>query len=103
MKAEIEGRPVAVFFNYGVQNMGTEKKPKLARFVKCHICPEREKDQEKVDPIATGIALCSPRDNFCKVIGRRHAFQKALDYAGFDRKTRTLLWEQFKQTHRYKL
>jgi hypothetical protein len=98
MKTEVKGQPFAIFFSYGTLQ---EKQPR--RFVKCWICPEREQQEEKVQPIGVGIAVCSPQDNFCKVLGRKRAFARALAEAGFDRETRSDLWSSFKNTHRYKI
>lgn len=43
-----------------------------------------------------GVAVCSARDNFCRVTGRKMAFGRALEAAKMTRAERFVAWEAFK-------
>jgi hypothetical protein len=63
----------------------------IRRGVICHIEDETVEDMAF---IRSGLALCSPNDNFNKEIGRKISLKKAM--ATYNKEIRTKLWEEFR-------
>jgi len=52
-------------------------------------------------PAFLGMADCAPEDQYCKRVGRKVAFAKALAEGEFDKPTRTAIWAAYKATTKY--
>ena len=50
--------------------------------------------------VATGFAVLCKTDQFDKRIGRKISLARALKTGGFNKKTKTQIWEQYKKTHK---
>lgn len=44
---------------------------------------------------SVGVAVCSPRDNFSRNVGRKVALTKALQSSHFTKYDRTKVWEEY--------
>ena len=62
------------------------------RHTVCYIKP----DDISRDTIVT-VAICSPKDNFCKSIGRKVALKKALKETLFNKTERKYIWQEYFQ------
>lgn len=68
------------------------KYPKDGGLRKKSVCVIREKDSLVA---YEGVAECSEKDTFSKVVGRKIAMSRALKKAGFDRDSRKAFWDQY--------
>jgi hypothetical protein len=96
VKTTVGGKRLAVFFKYDDE---CDAKGNPKRYVTCLVCPERTSPDQKVEPIAVG-AVCSSPESYVKTKLRNRALAKTLKKAGFDRATRTQIWNQFNTRHR---
>lgn len=99
----INGTPVQVYFNYTTEQMayGKRKDPVEVRGVECVIRPLPANENEDTIPFSTGVALCSPLDNFNKAEGRFLAWKRAVqENPRFTREQRQQLWRWFTSTCR---
>jgi hypothetical protein len=99
----IDGQPVQVYFNYTTEQVayGKRKDPVEVRGVECVIRPFPASEGEDTLPLSTGVALCSPLDNFNKAEGRFLAWKRAVQESPrFTRAQRQALWAWFTTTCR---
>lgn len=98
---QVNGTPVQVYFNYGETDVELLNGPATVRSVECIIRPFPENKDVETEPISTGIAMCSPLDNFNRSKGRFLAWKRAVgnpDDSPFTRDQRAQLWTWFTNT-----
>lgn len=63
-------------------------------------CIIRYEDKEA---LCIGVAICSPKDNFSKFLGRKFSLRDALKEEGLDKKFKKACWEQFLKENEKKI
>ncbi len=73
------------------KNKDNPEKEIPPRFTQCNIFIKEDNGEFRLHYL--GKAVCNPRDNFSKSIGRKIAFTKAIDL--FNREVREIFWKWF--------
>lgn len=96
----IDEQPVQVYFNYGTSEVDLLDGPATVRSVECIIRPFPSAPDQETEPFSTGVAQCSPLDNYSKVKGRLLAWRRATAHPRFTKTQRQELWAWFVSTCR---
>lgn len=94
----IDGKPTQILFTYGEAEATLGGEPTTVREVECVIRPFPAENTEDPTPFSTGVAQCSPLDNFDRTKGRFLAWKRAIGnqyFSRFTKEQRTDLWSWF--------
>lgn len=58
---------------------------------------------ENEDLISVGVAICSPKDNFFKFLGRKISLKHALKEDGLTKEFKRACWDQFIKENKKKI